>query len=109
LGHVWVKSPLFPINWNWALRCAAPEHAAQCAAFIPSAACMKSLMLAHEEWEFKRRINPSHPRGVAEEVGVGFEGVGVGHAGHVVDDVGKAIAGVIEPGLIRMEDAGDFL
>jgi len=46
---------------------------------------------------------------VAEEVGVGFEGVGVGHAGHVVDDVGKAVAGVTKPGLIRMEDAGDFL
>ena len=51
----------------------------------------------------------SHPRGVAEEVGVGFEGVGVGHAGDIVDDVGKAIGGVIKFGFIRMEDAGDFL
>ena len=33
----------------------------------------------------------SHHRSAAEEVGVGFEGVGIGHTGNVVDDVGNAI------------------
>ena len=50
-------------------------------------------------------ISDSHPRRTAEEVGVGFEGVGVGHTGNVVDDEGKEIVLTISLFHIHMKDA----